>query len=430
MRPPALALIVAAGYFARIVWPLGSRSSAEPRTVASALVRVGAVGLLGLLSATLGAPPAAADQIRAEQWQLARLHAKDAWRQADGRGVIVAVLDSGVDGRHPDLAGQVLPGTDFVRPGGDGHTDAVGHGTAVAALIAGRSDDADGIEGLAPKAKILPVRVLDADNRYDDARTVANAVRWAVDHGAGVVNLSLGGTERSPELADAIDYAFEKDVVVVACTGNEMPPEPNAVWYPAREPGVLAVTGIDHMAANRLWPGALTGKSTILAAPASEMNGAKPGGGYTSISGTSFAAPLVSAAAALVRSKWPQMSAADVVNRLIRTAGDIGDPGRDDVFGFGLVNPVAALTADVPPVDSNPLDNLPPPGKATFGKAGAPSTTGTLAPQLGSIGDAPAAAPVADRRTALGVLPAGIAIVVVLVGGATATLRRIFRGPQ
>jgi type VII secretion-associated serine protease mycosin len=392
---------------------------------------VGTVGLLGLVSATLGAPPAAADQIRDEQWQLARLHAKDAWKQADGRGVTVAVLDSGVDGRHPDLAGQVLPGADFVRPGGDGHTDAVGHGTTVAALIAGRSDDADGIEGLAPKAKILPVRVLDADNRYDDARTIANAVRWAVDHGAGVVNLSLGGTERSPELADAIDYAFEKDVVVVACTGNEMPPEADIVWYPAREPGVLAVTGLDHTTANRLWPGALTGKSTILAAPASEMDGAKPGGGYSSVSGTSFAAPLVSAAAALVRSKWPQMSAADVVNRLIRTANDIGGPGRDDVFGFGLVNPVAALTADVPPVESNPLDNLPPPGKASFGKAGAPSTTGSLAPPVGAVPDAhTAATPVTDRRTALGVLPAGIAIVVLLVGGATATLRRYFRGPQ
>jgi type VII secretion-associated serine protease mycosin len=414
------------------VWPLASGSSAEPRTVASALLRVGVVGLLGLLTTTLGATPATADQIRDEQWQLFRLHAKQAWRQADGSGVIVAVIDSGVDGRHPDLVGQVLPGTDFVRPGGDGQTDAVGHGTAVAALIAGRNDDANGIEGLAPKAKILPVRVLDADNRYDDARTVANAVRWAVDHGAEVINMSLGGAERSPELADAIDYAFEKDVVVVACTGNEMPPEANLVWYPAREPGVLAVTGLDHTTANWLWPGALTGKQTVLAAPASEMDGAKPGGGYTSVSGTSFAAPLVSAAAALVRSKWPQMSAADVVNRLIRTATDIGQPGRDDVFGFGIVDPVAALTADVPSVTSNPLDNLPPPGKASFGKAGAPATAESVAPpRAGSAPDEqPVSASVAVRRPALGGLPAGIAIVVVLVGGATATLRRYFGKPD
>ena len=250
---------------------------------------MGAAGLLGICVSTLGAPAAnahivgfRADKIRDEQWQLLRLHAREAWKLADGGGVTVAVIDSGVDGRHPDLAGQVLAGADFVKPGGDGQSDAVGHGTTVAALIAGRNDDAQGIEGLAPKAKILPVRVLDAANRYDDARTVANAVRWAVDHGADVVNLSLGGADRSPELADAIDYAFEKDVVVVACTGNEMPPEPDIVWYPAREPGVLAVTGLDHASSNRLWPGALTGKQTVLTAPASELDGAEPGGGVVS----------------------------------------------------------------------------------------------------------------------------------------------------
>jgi hypothetical protein len=119
------------------------------------------------------------------------------------------------------------------------------------------------------------------------------------------------------------------------------------------------------------------------------------------------------------------MSAADVVNRLVRTATDLGDTGRDNVFGFGLVNPVAALTADVPSVDSNPLDNLPPPGKATFGRAGAPSTTESLTSQrIGSVPEQNMPAPVAEHRTAVGVLPAGIAIVVVLVGGATATLRR------
>jgi len=416
------------------VWlpAFSSRSSAEPRTVASALLRVAVAGLLGVLTGTLGATPASADQIRDEQWQLMRLHAKDAWKLSDGGGVTVAVVDSGVDGRHPDLAGQVLPGNDFVQPGGNGQADAVGHGTTVAALIAGRGDDADGIEGLAPKAKILPVRVLDGDNRYDDARTVANAVRWAVDHGAGVVNLSLGGTERSPELADAIDYAFEKDVVVVACTGNEMPPEPDLVWYPAREPGVLAVTGLDHTTANRLWPGALTGDQTVLAAPASELAGAKPGGGYTSVSGTSFAAPLVSAAAALVRSKWPHMSAADVVNRLISTATDAGEPGRDGVFGFGIVNPIAALTADMSSVDANPLDNQPPPGKASFGKAGAPASDGSLTPPQISAPPRQAAAtvPVAEHRAGLAVLPAGLAIVLVLVGGATATLRRLGNRPH
>jgi serine protease len=209
-----------------------------------------------------------------------------------------------------------------------------------------------------------------------------------------------------------------------------MPPEPDLVWYPAREPGVLAVTGLDHASANRLWPGALTGKQTVLAAPASELDGAEPGGGYTPASGTSFAAPLVSAAAALIRSRWPQMSAADVVNRLIRTATDIGDPGLDEIFGYGLVNPYAALTANVPAVQANPLDNQPPPGKARFRKAGAPALDLLTPHHTASPPPAVARAEVADHRPPYAALPAGVAIVLVLVGGATATLRRFAGRPD
>lgn len=363
----------------------------------------------------------AADRVRSQQWQLRALHAAEAWRQADGSGVIVAVIDSGVDGSHPDLAGQVLPGKDFVRPG-DGQRDDVGHGTTVAGLIAGRGDDSTGVLGLAPGAKILPVRVLDSRNRYDDARVVANALRWAVDHGAEVVNLSLGGSVASPELADAIDYAFEKDVVVVACTGNESPPDAAEVWYPAREPGVLAVTGLAHDGdgSDALWPGSLTGPATVLAAPGTDLVGARPDG-YWTVEGTSFAAPLVTAAAALVRSKWPQMSAATVVNRLIRSADDLGDTGRDTTFGFGLVDPLGALTDDIPAVAVNPLDTTPPPpGKARFGKANASPEVATSSPS--STAAVPSRATL--HRPALASLPAGLAVVLLLVGGAAATLRR------
>jgi subtilisin family serine protease len=135
----------------------------------------------------------------------------DAWTYSSGAGITVAVVDSGVDAHHVDLDGQVLPGLDLVDPQGDGDTDLVGHGTTVAALIAGKDDD-NGVIGIAPKAKILPVRVLDQENRYDDALVVAKGVRWAVDHGAKVVNLSLGGSGNSAALAAALDYAFAKDV--------------------------------------------------------------------------------------------------------------------------------------------------------------------------------------------------------------------------
>lgn len=316
------------------------------------------------------------DQVREEQWQLGELRATHAWRHSTGDGVTVAVVDSGVDGGHPDLAGQVLPGIDLVAQGGDGRTDPVGHGTTVAGLIAGRNDDDNGVMGLAPHAKILPVRVLDAENRYDDALIVARGVRWAVDNGARVINLSLGGSGTSPALAAALDYAFARDVVVVACTGNySADPAPangqsrpaTEVWYPAREPGVLAVTGLERETES-LWSGAITGSATVLSAPATGLVGARPGGTWK-VQGTSFAAPLVSATAALVRAKWPEMSAATVVTRLITTASDLGAVGRDDRYGYGLVDPVAALTAGMSNVERNPLDTNAPHGVAGFGTA-------------------------------------------------------------
>jgi type VII secretion-associated serine protease mycosin len=313
--------------------------------------------------------PISGDSVRDEQWQLDRLHATDAWKYSTGEGVTVAVLDSGVDATHPDLVGQVLPGTDLVDGSTGGRSDPVGHGTTVAALIAGRGDDTHGVEGLAPKAKILPVRVLDKQNRYDDAMTVANGVRWAVDHGATVLNLSLGGTGSSEALGEALDYALDKDVVVVACTGNVTPQAPTQVWYPAREPGVIAVAGLSRDdSGDPLWPSSLTGPQTVLTAPAADLLGARPGG-YWRVQGTSFASPLVAASAALIRSRWPHMSAANVINRLIRTAQDQGPPGRDDRYGFGMVNPAAALTATVPDILLNPLDTEPPHGVARFGAA-------------------------------------------------------------
>ncbi|SCL66880.1 type VII secretion-associated serine protease mycosin [Micromonospora chersina] len=308
------------------------------------------------------------DQVREEQWQLEELRARTAWRTSTGRGVVVAVIDSGVDGTHPDLAGQVLPGLDLVTPDGSDGPDPVGHGTTVAGLIAGRADDDRGVVGLAPDARILPVRVLDDENRYDDAMIVAKGVRWAVDNGARVINLSLGGGGDSPALAAALDYAFARDVVVVACTGNLATSNSPKVWYPAREPGVLAVAGLDRNSQN-LWSGSITGHETVLTAPATALYGARTNGGYWRVQGTSFAAPLVAATAALVRSRYPQLSAGDVVNRLITTARDLGPTGRDDRFGFGLVDPVAALTTDVPSVGRNPLDDNDSPGVVGFGPA-------------------------------------------------------------
>ncbi|MGH3659312.1 MAG: type VII secretion-associated serine protease mycosin, partial [Micromonosporaceae bacterium] len=301
------------------------------------------------------AAPAHADTVRDKQWQLNELRVRTAWKHATGKGVVVAVLDSGVDSTHPDLQDRVLSGIDLVDGGGDGRIDTVGHGTTVAALIAGE-DDSSGVVGIAPQAKILPVRVLDRKNRYRDAKIVAKGLRWAVDYGATVVNLSLGGSLHSTELAEAIQYAYDNDVVVVACSGNVGEKNPK-IWYPAREPGVVAVTGINP--SGTFWDGSLSGAESVLAAPAAKLVGAKPGG-YWKVQGTSFAAPMVSATAALIRSRWPDMTAPNVVNRLIRTAEDKGTEGRDKQYGYGVVDPVSALTNPVTSVKANPLDTTPP----------------------------------------------------------------------
>ncbi|GIJ21861.1 hypothetical protein Vlu01_24850 [Micromonospora lutea] len=365
-------------------------AAAAALTVAVAVVPAAAVPVRPAAYGTLVAhnPDSTqrADQVRDEQWQLDKLGARTAWRTSTGRGVVVAVIDSGVDGSHPDLTGQVLPGLDLVAPSGATEPDPVGHGTTVAGLIAGRNDDRRGVVGLAPDARILPVRVLDAENRYDDALIVAKGVRWAVDNGAKVINLSLGGNGDSAALAAAIDYAFARDVVVVACTGNLATSPEAKVWYPAREPGVLAVSGLERNSDN-LWSGAITGRATVLTAPASGLVGARPPGGYWRVQGTSFAAPLVAATAALVRSRYPEMSAGDVVNRLLVTAKDIGPTGRDERFGYGLVDPVAALTAEVPLNYENPLDDNDAPGVAGFGPAPGSTTAGDPdAEQLGLTG--------------------------------------------
>ncbi|MEU7825279.1 type VII secretion-associated serine protease mycosin [Catellatospora sp. NPDC049133] len=406
-----------------------------PRRDATALLRVvGALALaaLGSIAATTPQDPPAPDvaEVRAaaaeqrasragtadDQWQLSTLRATRAWQLSDGANTTVAVVDSGV-GEHPDLTGQVLTGLDLVDSSGDGRDDPVGHGTTVAALIAGRVDDGRGVVGLAPKAKILPVRVLDEGNKYDDARVVAEGVRWAVDHGADVINLSLGGGSASDALAEAIDYAFDKDVVVVACVGNVSTGGPTEIWYPAREPGVLAVTAIAPGDQHRLWQGSLTGAEAVLSAPGTDLVGARPGG-YWKVQGTSFAAPLVSATAALVRSRWPDMPAAEVVQRLIKTAQDLGPAGRDDSFGFGLVDPVAALTAEVAPVRTNSLDNAPPPGKAGFGTAPA------QADETPSPVTSPSATAEALPRRERGGLNLALVGVVALAGGAITALRR------
>ncbi|MEU6151045.1 S8 family serine peptidase [Actinosynnema sp. NPDC047251] len=299
-----------------------------------------------------------AQSIEEQQWHLAAMGAHRAHEQSRGDGVVVAVVDSGVDDTTPDLAGALLPGTGFGSAAGtDGTADEDGHGTAMATLIAGRAIDG-GALGVAPAARILPVSVGSDGGRFTTA-SVASGITWAVDNGADVINLSLTSEATlTPDLLRAVNYAFDHDVVVVAGTGNA---GQRHVGAPANIRGVIAVAGTEQ--GNAVWASSNTGPETVLAAPAAGIVTAVPvavsSTGYASVDGTSAATALVSGAAALVRSRYPDLDAGNVVNRLVTTALDLGEPGRDDPTGFGLVDLVAALSAQVAPVDRNPL--APPP---------------------------------------------------------------------
>ncbi len=288
------------------------------------------------------------------QWHLAFLRIEQANTFSAGRGVTVAIVDSGVDERHPDLVGRVLSGADLALPAHstDGRMDFVGHGTAMAGLVA-----AHGLaRGVAREASILPIRALpDIQGAIGGSPdTIAAAVDWAVLHGANVINISAGEDVGSPAEQAAVERAVEHNVVVVAAAGNR--PETARVWYPAAYPGVVAVTGVDRQGNHAAI--SVTGPEAVIAAPAVDIFSTDirtgDNSGYSIGNGTSGAAAIVSGVVALIRSKFPKLSAAEVVHRLTATADDRGSPGRDPVYGYGIVDPVKALTADVPPLTSQP----------------------------------------------------------------------------
>lgn len=289
-----------------------------------------------------------ADNVRDRQWPLGFLRIADAHRSSQGAGVVVAVIDSGVDPTQPDLVGNVLAGVDVeAGASGDGHADADGHGTGMAALIAAHghgSANENGVLGIAPQAKILPVK---DGNRQGVA--LVDAIDWAVANGARVISISQGQPSPSLPLKQALDNAIAHDVVVVAAGGNIPGTE---VDYPAAYPGVVAVAGVDRQGNHASI--SIPGPELVLAAPAVDIPVPTLGHGYGLGTGTSAATAIVAGVAALVRAKYPTMPATEVVHRLTATATDKGPPGRDNEYGYGIVNPVAALTADVPPLQTSP----------------------------------------------------------------------------
>ncbi len=276
------------------------------------------------------------------QWNLPMVGATDAWALSQGAGVVVAVIDTGVDPAHPDLAGRVLPEIDLlpeVTPAPEQNS----HGTRVASIIAG-SLNAVGMAGVAPQATILPVSALDPAG-YGDSATVAAGIIAATNAGARVINLSLGGPDQDPILDEACAYAFAKGAVVVAAGGNSYL-SGNQVQYPAASPNVLAVASVDRTGNPSGFSN--TGPHIDIAAPGEAVLAALPGVGYDEESGTSFASPHVAAALALVLAANPALSSAEAASVVQMTAADdISGNGRDDQLGQGIVRADRAVATAV-----------------------------------------------------------------------------------
>lgn len=393
------------------------------------LAAVAAATAVALAPTGLGpAPPAAAqapgdeaapvdDPGFVRQWGLRRIGAPAAWQVATGAGTTIAVVDSGVAVDHPDLSGQVVAAADCVghddAPGGcvtGVAPDVSGHGTHVAGVAAAATGNGRGIAGVAPGARLLAVRVL-TDRCSDDPqpgceaagteRDVAEGVRWAVEHGADVVNLSLGGVARGAgdgELAAALAEAWARGVIPVVVAGSQL-------FDPAEVPAVV-VAATDREDRRSRYSAPVEGARWAVAAPGGESDTPEtcasrapngilstyPGdgsgeGGYACVAGTSMAAPHVAGALAVLRSAGFDPQGA--VDRLVATAADLGAPGHDPEFGAGRIDLARALGGVAPtgqPLQAAggppaPLPPAPPSSRATGTSSTAPSgssgTTGT-----------------------------------------------------
>ncbi|SDT66512.1 type VII secretion-associated serine protease mycosin [Actinoplanes derwentensis] len=377
------------------------RVAAAP-SVPAPLLRVAAALLVVGMIVGVGTPAAAAPVLPEDSpgclqapqsvetgipWPQSRLGAERAWPLTRGDGVTVAIVDTGIGADSPQLRGRVMRGVDLTKGGSPrADNDCFGHGTFIAGIIGAAPAAGTGFTGVAPGVRLLPVRVA---NSMEDgtAGLLAKGVRAAVDAGADVVNISASTSSPEASLVAAIRYAEEKDVVVVAAAANGAQ-QAKTVAYPAALPTVLAVGAID--ASGALADFSQQGKHLGLTAPGVDVVSVGPGGpGHWQGSGTSYAVPFVVGVAALVRAYRPKLTAAEVRHRLIATSDHpalaLPDPG----FGWGVVNPSAAVSSVLPEEDG---------------------TGGVAAPLTAVRPDLPPPDPIGPTVAALG---AGLAIVLI-----------------
>ena len=390
-----------------------------------------AVVLGALVAAVVPAVSASADEVRDAEYWLADYGIERAWQTTRGAGTTVAVIDTGVDSSVRELQGAVVGGTDVSGLGSsDGQTpvgDDPNHGTLVGSMVAGRGTGVgDGVIGVAPEADLLSISVGFGSTAVDSDDQIAEAVRWAVDAGADVINMSLtrNTLDWPTSWDDAFLYAMQHDVVVVAAAGNRGSGT-TEVGAPATMPGVLTVAGVDRSGAAS-FDASSQGITIGVAAPSEDLVGVGPGDVHYSWSGTSGATPLVAGIVALVRSAHPELDADDVINRVVSTATPKGSTAPDPLYGYGLVDAAAAVTASVPSVSSNPMGDLSE-WIRLHRRAEAPEPT---ARATNPVDAAPVPTPVADPGQPLAVLlptvesmrSTGIPLIVLTVFGGAAAL--------
>ncbi|MFJ7780356.1 type VII secretion-associated serine protease mycosin [Streptomyces yangpuensis] len=376
-------------------------------------MRKATAALVGLLLAGVAATPAHAETIRSQQWHLDAMKVDEIWKTSTGKGVTVAVIDSGVN-RIPELEGQVLPGKDFEPDSveGDERTDISSHGTTMAAVIAGsgKHPSGDGSFGLAPGAKILPIRVPHETNRATPSWVAA--IRYAADSDAKIINMSLGvdGTVGDDEQRrEAVKYALSKGKLIFAGTGNYGKSE---LFYPAATPGVVGVGAVD--ANGEPTKESQYGPQVDMAAFGIDIVTACAGKtGLCKSSGTSDASALTSASAALLWSAHPDWTNNQVLRVLLNTAAKpVDGTQRNDYVGYGMARPRVALQT---PGDPGPADVYPLPDLAAAAQAGGdkPASPGAATPS------APAPQAAAEKKGGSSLLWVGLGLgACVLIGGA------------
>ena len=268
-------------------------------------------------------------------WHLDTINAPEAWDISFGNNVVVAVLDTGVDAAHPDLDGQLVAGWNMYDDNAD-TSDVHGHGTKVAGVVAAFSNNATGVTSIAWQAKIMPVRIAGTDG-WASISTIASGLRWAADNGANIVNISYAVSD-SGTVTDAAEYMRSKGGLVFASAGNDgdqLTTPPNA--------SIITVSATTSSDTKASWSN--YGSVIDIAAPGSGIWSTKMGGGYGSVSGTSFSSPAAAAVAALIMASDPALGPDEVENVLKNTSDDLGSPGVDELYGYGRVNAAAATSS-------------------------------------------------------------------------------------